>query len=97
MRIQDIQKLARKNRITCQGKTKTDLIREIQRREGNFECFGTARGNCDQLACIFRTLCLSSSCNPISSPPQPPGGPSWDKIQGPGFYSTGYLSNRMLS
>ena len=29
--------------------------------EGNFDCFGTAKGYCDQLQCCFRQDCLSPS------------------------------------
>ena len=39
--------------------TKVDLIRTIQKAEGNFPCFGTAAdGVCDQTACCWRTDCL---------------------------------------
>ena len=38
--------------------SKTDLIRALQRAEGNFSCFGTAGGYCDQLTCCWRKDCL---------------------------------------
>jgi len=38
---------------------KENIIRAIQRAEGNFECFGTAvSGNCDQMNCLWREDCL---------------------------------------
>ncbi len=37
---------------------KPELIREIQRKEGNFDCYGSAQGHCDQLECSFRSSCL---------------------------------------
>lgn len=37
---------------------KTELIRVIQRTEGNFDCFGTAINYCDQWECCFRDDCL---------------------------------------
>ncbi|MDD3950393.1 MAG: hypothetical protein PHW59_04600 [Desulfobacterales bacterium] len=40
------------------GKSKVELIREIQRKEGNFDCFGRAETYCDQTACAFRALCF---------------------------------------
>ncbi len=40
-----------------------DLIRSIQRAEGNFDCFGTANGYCDQWGCRWRTFCLPSRKN----------------------------------
>ena len=39
---------------------KADLIRQIQKAEGNFDCFGTAKDYCDQLGCCFRGDCLPS-------------------------------------
>lgn len=40
------------------GLSKAELIRRIQRAEGNFDCFGTAKDYCDQLECCFREDCL---------------------------------------
>lgn len=38
----------------------TELIRSIQRREGNFECFATAAASvCDQTGCCWRERCLT--------------------------------------
>jgi hypothetical protein len=37
-----------------------DLIKSIQQAEGNFPCFKTAIGSCDQAGCLWRTDCLSS-------------------------------------
>jgi len=39
---------------------KADLIRKIQRAEGNFDCFGTATEYCDQWDCFYREECLPS-------------------------------------
>jgi hypothetical protein len=36
----------------------TNLIRSIQRREGNPDCFGRAQGYCDRLDCTWRQYCL---------------------------------------
>jgi hypothetical protein len=33
----------------------------VQRIEGNFECFGTAKGHCDQADCTWRSECLGGS------------------------------------
>jgi hypothetical protein len=38
---------------------KSELIRSIQRAEGNFDCFGTAEDYCDQINCLFLQDCLS--------------------------------------
>jgi hypothetical protein len=37
---------------------KEDLILEIQRTEGNFPCYGSADGSCDQAECAWRKDCL---------------------------------------
>jgi hypothetical protein len=58
MKMQDIRLLGKKLGLKSFGKTKAEFIREIQRAEGNFDCFGTAAGACDQLGCCFRSICL---------------------------------------
>lgn len=58
MKMQEIRSMAKKRGINSFGKTKTELIREIQRKEGNFDCYGTAGSDCDQLQCLFRSSCL---------------------------------------
>ena len=40
------------------GSSKMELIRRIQRAEGNLDCFGTEKNDCDQLGCCFREDCL---------------------------------------
>ena len=59
MKMQDIRTMAKNLKVNSVGKTKPDLIREIQAAEGNYPCFGTvADSNCDQFACCFRPICL---------------------------------------
>ena len=41
-------------------KNSADLIKMIQKTEGNFPCFKTASGFCDQSGCLWRNDCLSS-------------------------------------
>jgi hypothetical protein len=43
------------------GLSKTELIRRVQKAEGNFDCFGTVKDYCDQFHCCFRDDCLSLS------------------------------------
>ncbi len=59
MKMQEIRTMAKSLGVNSFGKTKAELIREIQRKEGNFDCYGTAGTYCDQLECLFRTSCLS--------------------------------------
>ncbi len=59
MKMDQIRDKARELGLTVPvGISKTDLIRSIQRREGYFDCFGTAYDYCDQFACCWRSLCL---------------------------------------
>jgi len=36
----------------------TNLVRSIQRAEGNPDCFGKAEDYCDRLDCTWRSYCL---------------------------------------
>ena len=59
MRISDVEKKAKQIGIKNTWKySRTDLIREVQRKEGNSDCFGKANGSCVQMACCWRTDCL---------------------------------------
>jgi hypothetical protein len=60
MRLAEIEKKAKGLGVKDTWKfSKKDLVRTIQRAEGNFSCFGTAAGgNCDQMACCWRSDCL---------------------------------------
>jgi len=59
MKINEIREKAKALGIKVMGTTKkADLIRQIQKAEGNFDCFGTAKDYCDQLDCCFREDCL---------------------------------------
>lgn len=58
MKIQNIKKKAKSLGINAGKMKKTDLIRAIQRAEGNFDCFGSATDYCDQLNCAWRGDCL---------------------------------------
>jgi len=39
----------------------TNLIRSIQRAEGNPDCFDRVEGHCDRLDCAWRRYCLEKS------------------------------------
>jgi hypothetical protein len=58
MKMSEIRALAKSLGLNSFGKSKAELIKEIQRKEGNFDCFGSAGDYCDQLQCVFRTSCL---------------------------------------
>lgn len=59
MRLSEIEKKAKSLGIKDTWKhSKRSLIKLIQRKEGNFDCFGTAQGYCNQLICCWRSDCL---------------------------------------
>ena len=58
MNMAQIRKQAQQVGIKAGKMRKADLIRSIQAQEGNFPCFGTASGSCDQLNCCWRSDCL---------------------------------------
>jgi len=61
MKMNEIREMAKALGIKVMATTKkADLIRQIQKAEGNFDCFGTAKGYCDQLDCCFREDCMPS-------------------------------------
>ena len=62
MHIQTIRSIAKDKGIKAGRMTKAEMIRAIQRTEGNFDCFGSAiDGACDQMQCSWREDCLGSS------------------------------------
>ena len=61
MHIQTIRSIAKQHGINNGKLAKADLIRSIQKAEGNFDCFGSATsGYCDQQSCSWRADCLPS-------------------------------------
>ncbi len=58
MQMEKVREKAKRLGLKTSRKGKGELIREIQRAEGNFPCFGTAGDSCDQLHCCWREACL---------------------------------------
>lgn len=59
MRLSEIEKKARQANIKDTWKfSKKELVKAIQRAEGNFDCFGTAKDNCNQMSCCWRSDCV---------------------------------------
>jgi len=74
MKIQDVRARAKELGLKGTfGLSKAELIRRIQRAEGNFDCFGTATDRCDQSECCFKDDCLKPS---KASREELPGGSS---------------------
>lgn len=62
MNVAEIRRLARELGLANTAKTKRgELIRQIQRAEGNFDCYASlGRFDCQQTDCLWRKNCLSS-------------------------------------
>ena len=58
MQMKKIKEIAKKKGVTPGTMGRTDLIRAIQRAEGNFDCFATVHVNdCNQMDCLWRIDC----------------------------------------
>jgi hypothetical protein len=58
MLIKKIREIAKKNGVNPGKMNRTDLIRAIQRAEGNPDCFATPHVNeCNQVNCLWREDC----------------------------------------
>ena len=59
MRLSEIEKKAKSIGIKDTWRlSKKELVRTIQRAEGNFDCFGSGRNCCDQSGCSWKSDCL---------------------------------------
>lgn len=60
MKVDDIRTIARDMGIKPGKLNKTQLVRTIQREEGNYECFATStdESSCDQTGCLWREDCF---------------------------------------
>ena len=62
MKLKEIKAIAKAKGVQAGNLEKTELIRAIQKAEGNFDCYGSASsGNCTQSNCLWRQDCLSLS------------------------------------
>lgn len=63
MTVQKVMEIARKKKIkNMRGLKKAEIIKTIQKTEGNFDCFGTmTEGFCDQSACMWTKDCMQTS------------------------------------
>lgn len=59
MTLKEVKEMARNFDIKAGKMKKDEIIRAIQRSEGNYDCFGTAlSGDCSQEDCLWREDCL---------------------------------------
>jgi hypothetical protein len=62
MKLDQISAIAKSHKIPAGKHSKAELIRLIQAKEGNFDCFATASsGECDQVGCSWREDCFETS------------------------------------
>ena len=60
--MKEIREMARRLGVRSTRMRKAELIRAIQRAEGNFDCCGRATGEeCDQEECLWREECFKDS------------------------------------
>jgi len=60
MTLKEVKEMARNYEIKAGKMKKDEIVRAIQRAEGNFDCFGTAAsGDCSQEDCLWRKDCLN--------------------------------------
>ena len=58
MKMKNIKEIAKKMNIGFANMDKKELVRVIQKTEGNFPCFATGGHECDQMNCLWREDCL---------------------------------------
>ena len=62
MKIQRVREIAREQGLDPGQAGKAELIKAIQIKEGNFDCFATAYGGvCDQTGCRWREDCFAAA------------------------------------
>lgn len=58
MKLEDVKKIAKDRGIQNKNMKKADLIRAIQRDEGNRDCYNTdTSDSCGQFSCLWRDDC----------------------------------------
>ena len=62
MKPEQVRAIARRYQTETGNWSKSDLIRNIQGAEGNFDCYATAcKGECDQADCVWRKDCFDDA------------------------------------
>ena len=60
MKMMEIKEKAKLLGLKPGRMKKTDLIRTVQMKEGNFACFASNIDNCDQTECCWKDDCLTN-------------------------------------
>jgi len=62
LNMKEIREMAQQLGVRSTRMRKAELIRAIQRAEGNYDCYGTAtEEECDQEECLWREDCFNVS------------------------------------
>ena len=62
MKLEDVRQIAKSRGVHSGRLSKVDLIKTLQAKEGNFDCFATAfHGVCDQVDCLWRKDCFEAA------------------------------------
>ncbi len=62
MNMKEIRVIAKAQGVKPLKRTKAGLIRSIQLKEGNFDCFAsTQREECNQTSCLWRDDCFGQA------------------------------------
>ncbi len=68
MKLEDVRNIAKSRGIHPGKHSKTELIKTLQVKEGNFACFATAySGVCDQVDCLWRQDCFEVAMKGMQS------------------------------
>ncbi|HET6421732.1 MAG TPA: SAP domain-containing protein [Geobacteraceae bacterium] len=58
MKMQELREIAKKRGIKTANMKKVDIIRNIQREEGNSDCYCSGSADkCDQTKCLWKDDC----------------------------------------
>jgi hypothetical protein len=58
MKLEEVKKIAKQHGIQLKGLKKAEIIRAIQRNEGNNDCYETGNAEtCGQTDCLWRDDC----------------------------------------
>lgn len=61
MKLEDVRNIAKSRGVHSGKLSKIELIKTLQAKEGNFDCFATAySGECDQVGCLWRKDCFDA-------------------------------------
>jgi len=58
MDMKAVRQIAKVHGVKSAKMNQGDLIRAIQKAQGNYDCFGSAGDSCDQLDCLWREDCV---------------------------------------